>query len=94
MQKENTDFMRFMETRRRMILTGAIRKNTPLYQATPAGVERERRMQNFRIEAHRAAKRQADMDRNDPFLYRRALVQLELGIHAPDELDVNQRISI
>lgn len=91
---EQNDFLRFMGKRERMIRTGVIARRPPLFLRTEDSKERAKRRHKFMIEADRAARKQADMDKSDPFIYGRAMVSMLRGIHAPSELDVNRRIAL
>lgn len=89
-----TPMMNLFAQRERMIRRGHFKAMPPLYKATPPGELREKRRRNFFKSAEYAAVEQAKMDRSDPFLFKRAMAQMELGIFTPGDVPHNRRISV
>lgn len=89
-----TPMMKLFADRARMINRGHFRAIPPLYRATVPGELREKRKRNFEKSAELAAREQQRMDRSDPFLFGRAMAQMELGIFTPGDVPKGRRISV
>ena len=88
-----TPMMQLFHERAKLIRRGRYNARLPMYMGMKAGPARTKAHKKYLQEAHKAAKRQADMDRSDPFLYGRLRAQLDLGIFSPSELPKTHRVS-